>query len=82
MNTSPLVSGYVQSSAQFMGNVQAMPIYVRVKAGWLGQVILYPDGDVLWESKPKKTAEKANVAAQKALKQGVKDLFNYLPGQV
>jgi hypothetical protein len=64
------------------GPLTTIAVHVRVKKGWLGQVVVYQGGEVLWESKPKKTREKAQAAAEKAHLQGVRDLFSYLPGQI
>lgn len=46
---------------------------VQVKAGFLGQVLY--EGNIVWESTPKKTLAKADKAAQKARDKAVARLF-------
>lgn len=55
---------------------------VQVKAGHLGQVVVAVPGsfeiEILWESKPKKTAAKAEKAARKAQLEAARGAFDWI----
>lgn len=47
---------------------------VEMKAGWIGQLIVA--GDVIWESKPKKTSKEAEEQATQRVVERLKSLLS------
>jgi hypothetical protein len=56
---------------------QVAVVVVRTLKGYRGQIVSYGTETILFESKPRKTAEKARAVARAAVTQALSDLYKW-----